>query len=123
MLDVTGSRIARRLRPSALGGQILESSSGLLPPPRSHLLHQPDRLHLFSVPLSLALAHLLQVLLELGGGLDDVALADDVVALEDGTRPVAADGHGDPLRHAGPDEVPDPGAAEVVEEEAGDTNL
>ena len=53
---------------------------------------------------------------QLPGDVLEIAGAHDVVAVEDGARPVAGHLHGDALRHPGVDHVPDGGPAEVVAE-------
>ena len=47
-------------------------------------------------------------------GLDLIRAARDVVALEHRCCLVAADGHGQQLRHSSPDHVPNCGASEIV---------
>jgi hypothetical protein len=51
-----------------------------------------------------------------GCGLAEVALADNVVAVEDGAGLVARHGHGDPLSHPRPDEVTHDRTPEVVKQ-------
>src|SRR5262249_34125908 len=50
-------------------------------------------------------------------GLGDVGLVDDVVAVEDGTRLVAADPHGDRGVDTSPNEVPDTAPSKIVEKQ------
>ena len=57
-----------------------------------------------------------QILHELVAGLEQFLLVDDVVAVEDGAGLVAGQEHGDPLGHAGADQVAGGGAAAIVEE-------
>ena len=49
-------------------------------------------------------------------GLEQFLFVDDVVAVEDGAALVAGQEHGDPLGHAGADQVAGGGAAAIVEE-------
>ena len=57
-----------------------------------------------------------QILHELVASLEQFLLVDDVVAVEDGAGLVAGQEHGDPLGHAGADQVAGGGAAAIVEE-------
>ena len=49
--------------------------------------------------------------------LGDVALVDDIVPIEDGTRLVTADPHSDRGVNTGPNKVPDTAASQIVEKE------
>ena len=53
---------------------------------------------------------------ELVAGVEQFLLVDDVVAVEDGAALVAGQEHGDPLGHAGADQVAGGGAPAIVEE-------
>ena len=53
---------------------------------------------------------------ELVAGVEQFLFVDDVVAVEDDAARVAGQEHGDPLGHAGADEVAGGGAPAIVEE-------
>ena len=57
-----------------------------------------------------------QILDELVPGVEQFLLVDDVIAVEDGAALVPGQEHGDPLGHAGADQVAGGGAAAIVEE-------
>ena len=57
-----------------------------------------------------------QILDELVPGVEQFLLVDNVVAVEDGAALVPGQKHGDPLGHAGADQVAGGGAATIVEE-------
>lgn len=59
---------------------------------------------------------LINVFGEAGRCVFEVGLADDVVAVEDGSSLVAGDVHRHPLRDARADQVPDDRATQVVKE-------
>ncbi len=54
--------------------------------------------------------------MDLVSGIVEIAFIDDVVPFKDTTRPVAANKHGDFLRHAGANQIPHAGAPQIMEQ-------
>ena len=59
-----------------------------------------------------------QVGFELASRLQNISVADNVISIKDAPALMAADGHGHPLRHSSPHEVPHGTTPEIMEQEA-----